>query len=97
MSERNLSSETVSLPKQPERLTAGRYGEVQWGYDGDIGTYHEMGLRYERACKDRAVKALERIVEEMEEFECGHEEPNPKICCWCNAFDALRDIEERAK
>lgn len=45
----------------PERITAGRFAEPLWGYDGNVGTFHEMALRYERDCKHLAIEALKQI------------------------------------
>lgn len=45
------SSKSVVEPSEPTALNTGRYAERLWGYNGEVGSYSEMGRRYER---DRA-------------------------------------------
>ena len=47
LSSKNIAEE----PKEPERISIGRYGEPLWSYAGEVGSHSEMGRKYER---DRA-------------------------------------------
>ena len=52
-------------PKMPERLTAGRYGEMQWGYAEYVGSYDFIGRKYEYDRAEAATARLKQAVEVM--------------------------------
>ncbi len=49
------------LPKEPQRVTAGRYTEPLWEYNGNVGTFFEVGMLYELDCKKFAIEALKQV------------------------------------
>ncbi len=55
-------------PQPPQRLTAGRYGEVQWGYNGEIGSYDAMGRKYEHDRAEHYKSKLAQLRTERDEW-----------------------------
>lgn len=72
-------------PEEPQRLTAGRYGEVQWGYAEYRGDFDYIGRKYEFDRAEAAIARLKRVTEWMKgRMPCASGE-----CC-----DELRQMIE---